>query len=129
MNVEQPVNALEVLHRQLDALFPNRKIFRIAGLQFNQLLPTGFAHGRIAGRSFVSLFVDTDNLADRIPLECWSIEQILPTPDHHAELRSPIADVIVADDFVTEKLRNARKSVAQNGAANVTDVHRFGHIG
>src|SRR5207237_7740472 len=62
------------------------------------------------------------------PVSAIQIEQILPTPDHHAKLRSPIADVIVPNNVVTEELRDARESVAQEGAANVTDMHRLGHV-
>src|SRR4029077_16092319 len=37
--------------------------------------------------------------------------------------------MIVADDVVAEQSGDARKCVAQNGAADVADVHWFGHIG
>src|SRR5439155_21130235 len=50
-------------------------------------------------------------------------EQIFPTPDDHAELRSPIANVIVANNVVPEELRDAREGVAQKSAANMSDMH------
>ena len=53
---------------------------------------------------------------------------MLPAVDHHAELRAPIADVIIADDFVAEEGGNAGERVAEHGAANVADVHRLGDI-
>src|SRR5205807_9043107 len=58
----------------------------------------------------------------------FQIEQIFPTPDHHAKLRPPIADVIVTNNVVTEELRDARESIAQKGAANVSDMHRLRDI-
>src|SRR5437660_2915005 len=57
MNVEQRISILKVLNRQIDALFPNRQILRIARLQLDQLLPAGLAHGRIYCRSLDGLFV------------------------------------------------------------------------
>src|SRR4029077_3696468 len=47
---------------------------------------------------------------------------------HHAKLRSPIADVIVANNIVPEEFRDAREGIAKEGAANVTDMHRLGHV-
>ena len=58
-----------------------------------------------------------------------AIEQIFPAVDHHPELRAPVADVIIANDVVPEELRDPRQRIAENGAANVTDMHRLGHIG
>src|SRR6266404_3894662 len=69
MNVEQCISTLEVMHRQVDALFPNRQILRIARLQLDQFLPAGFANGRIDCRFFVGLFVNADQLGNRIALE------------------------------------------------------------
>ena len=37
--------------------------------------------------------------------------------------------MIVPDDIVAEKRGDPRKRLAQNGAADVADVHWFGHIG
>src|ERR1700720_3984474 len=37
--------------------------------------------------------------------------------------------MIVADDVMAEESGDARKRVAQNGAADVADVHWFGQIG
>ena len=129
MNVEQRIRALKVPHRQIDALFPNRQILRIARLQLDQLLPAGLAHGRIDCRSLVGLFVNADQLGNRIARKGLSIQQIFPAVNHHPELRPPIADVIVADDFVTEKLRNPREGIAEHSAADVPDVHRLRHVG
>ena len=49
--------------------------------------------------------------------------------DDHPELRAPVADVIVADDVVAEELGDARERVAEDGRADVADVHRLGDVG
>ena len=58
-------------------------------------------------------------------MQPFAIEKILPSVNDHAELRSPIADVIVANDFVAKKGSDARERIAEHRAANVTDVHRL----
>ena len=84
---------------------------------------------RIGCRSLVCLLVDANNLGEWIALESLSIQQIFPAVNHHAKLRAPVADVIVSDHFMPEKLRDARQRVAKHRAADVTDVHRLGHVG
>ena len=74
MNVEQLVNVLEILHRERDALVPDIGVFFIAGLKFDQLLATGVTHRRIGCRSCVCLFINANDLGQRITLERVSIE-------------------------------------------------------
>ncbi len=53
---------------------------------------------------------------------------MLPAINHHPELRAPVADVIVANDFVPKKFRDPSERVAQNDAADMADMHRLGDI-
>ena len=128
MNVEHLISALEFLQGKVDRLFPDREILRVARLKFDQLLPDRLPHLGVGGRFFVGLFVNANQLGDRVALQRRAIEQIFPAVNDHAELRAPIADVIVADDFVAEKGGDPRERVAQDGAANVSDVHRLRHV-
>src|SRR6266566_22794 len=73
--------------------------------------------------------ISANQLGNGIAFQRFQIEQIFPTPDDHAELRPPIADVIVANNVVAEEFRDAREGVAQESAADVTDMHRLGHVG
>ena len=57
-----------------------------------------------------------------------SIQQSFPAVNHHPKLRAPITNVIVANDFVSEKLGDARERVPEHGAADVANVHRFRHV-
>ena len=128
MDVEQFVNVLEILHRKRDALVPDVGVFLVAGLQLHQLLATGFADLRIAVRSFVCLLVNAHDLGQRIALKRLLIQQIFPPVNDHPKLCPPVANVIVADDFVPKKRRDARQRVADHGAADMTDMHRLGHV-
>ena len=49
--------------------------------------------------------------------------------DEHAELRAEVADVILADDGVAEELQHAGEGVADDGGAQVADVHLLGDVG
>ena len=48
--------------------------------------------------------------------------------DQHAELRAPVADVVLADDLVALELDHAAERVADDGAAQVSDVHLLGDV-
>src|SRR5947208_2114111 len=129
MHTEQPIHMLEVLHRKRHTLSPNTGVLVVARLKFHQFLPAGFTHVRIPARSFVCFLVNTDNLDQRITLQRLSIQKIFPSPYDHSKLCSPVADVIIANHFVPKKFRDARQRVAERGATDVTDVHRFRHVG
>jgi hypothetical protein len=49
--------------------------------------------------------------------------------DEHSELCAPIADVVLADDGVAFEFVEAGDAVADDGAAEMADVHLFGDIG
>src|SRR5438552_7145625 len=53
---------------------------------------------------------------------------MFPSVDDHPELGAPVADVIVPGDFVAEKLGDPRQGVAEDGAADVADMHRLGDV-
>ena len=129
MNVEHLIGAFEFFHGKVDGFFPDREIFRVACLEFDQFFADRLPDLSVGCNLFVGLFVDANQLGNRIALERRAIQQILPAVNHHPELRAPIADVIVANDFVAEKRSDPRERVTQHGAANVTDVHRLRDIG
>ena len=47
----------------------------------------------------------------------------------HAELRAPVADVIVADHVVAGELQHPAQRVADHRRADMADVHRLGDVG
>ena len=54
------------------------------------------------------------------------VEQVL---DEHAERRAPVTDVVLPDDVVPEVLEGASDRVADDGRAQVPDVHLLGDVG
>ena len=128
MHIEQLINALKVLHRERHAFVPNIHVYLVAGLQFHEFLAAGFANVRIATGPFVCFLVNAHNFCERIALERLSIQQVLPAVNDHPELCAPVADVIIADNFVSKKLSHAGQGVTEQRAADMPDMHRFGHI-
>jgi hypothetical protein len=49
--------------------------------------------------------------------------------DEHPELRAPVADVVLADDFLALELDDPRDRVADDRGPQVSDVHLFGDVG
>src|SRR5215469_1093037 len=123
-DVEHFVNTLEILHRKRNAFVPDVRGLLVTGLQLHQFLAAGFANLRVSTCEFVCFLVNAHDLGQRIALQCSSIQQILPTPNDHAELRTPVTNMIIANHVVPEELRGARQRVAKHGAADVTYMHR-----
>ena len=49
--------------------------------------------------------------------------------NQHAELRTPVADVVLTDDGVAHKFQHARNAVADDAGTQMADVHLFCQIG
>ena len=49
--------------------------------------------------------------------------------NQHAKLRAPVAHMVLADDFVSQKAQYARQAVANDAGTQMPDVHFFGKIG
>ncbi len=54
---------------------------------------------------------------------------MLVAVDDHAELRAPVAEVVVADRPMAKEAERAAEGVADHGRADMADVHRLGHVG
>jgi len=50
------------------------------------------------------------------------------TKYYHTELCAPVADVVLANDFVAEAFEYSADTIANNGASQMADVHLLGDI-
>ncbi len=61
------------------------------------------------------------------------IEQVgladLQLRDEHAHLQAPIAHMHVADGLVADELEDAADGIADDGGAQMADMHRLGDVG
>ena len=123
------VDRVELDARQGDHLAPDAEVLLVAALEFDQFLPGGFERGGIGFALGADLLVEALHLADGVGLQRGGVQVALPGDQQHAELRAPIAQVIVGDDLVAQQPQRARQAIAQDGRADVADVHGLGHVG
>ena len=114
---------------QIDELLPDGAVFRVALLEFDQFFARRFVHGGIGLLECVDLAVETRHFRNRVTLQRTTVEKVLPTVKDFAELRAPIAEMVVGHDFVAGKPCDAGQRIAQDRAADVPDVHRLGNVG
>jgi hypothetical protein len=79
--------------------------------------------------SALILLVEALHLGDGVGLQRFAVHAPLPPGEQHPELGAPIAQVIVGDDLVAQQAERARQTIAQNGRADMADVHGLGHVG
>ena len=127
-NVEQAVELLKLAPGELDRLLPDREVFRIPGLELDELL-AGLALDVVIGfLDAIDLAVEADKLGDGIAVERRLIEEMFPSVDDLSKLGPPVADVVIGDHLMAEKAGDAGQGVAEDRAADVADVHRLGHV-
>src|SRR5262245_20470521 len=52
----------------------------------------------------------------------------LPADDQFAELRAPVADVVVRNYAMAQQPKYTRQAIAKDRRANVAHMHRLGHV-
>ena len=125
LHAEPSVDRVELHLRQPDHLLPDGEVVRVAGLELHQFLLRQFEPRRISVTLRIDQLVEAFHLADGIALERRAIEEFLPADEQLAELRAPVADVIVRDDVMTEQTQHALERITDAGGADVADVHRL----
>ena len=55
--------------------------------------------------------------------------KVFVTVNDHAELRAPIAEMVVADDMVAAKSQQSAQRVADHRGTDMADMHRLGDVG
>ena len=134
-HVQLAIDDTQPAQGNIHALLPDGAVLGIARLELHQFGFAGIARGRAAAAFLlrfalrVHLLIKTQQLADRVCRQRRLVAEVLPAIEHHAELRAPVADVIIRDDAMPKEPRHARQTVADDGAADVADVHLLRHIG
>ena len=75
------------------------------------------------------LDVQPGQFAHRVGLERRLVAEVLVAVEQDAELRAPVAEVVVGDDRVAQEAQQPRQGVADDRAAQMADVHRLGDVG
>ncbi len=77
----------------------------------------------------IDLAVQPRQLADRIAGERFAVEKMLVAVQDHAELRAPIADVVVALHVVAGEAEQPIERRSEHRATEMSHVHGLGDVG
>ena len=98
-------------------------------MEFNEFLASGALDVFVRFFQTGDLAVEAHQLSDGVFFEILAVEEMLPAVDDLAKLRAPVADVVVGCHIMPQESCDAHQAIAQNGAPNVADMHRFRDIG
>ena len=99
-------------------------------LFFKRFLRLGqFASGAMKVHQSPHQLIQPAQLHHRIGFVFAALNKVLVAVDNHAELCTPVTQMIISNNFVAEKPMNVGQRITDDGRANVTNVHRLGDIG
>ena len=131
--IESDLEALiddgELILGEAEHFLPEGEIFGVPGLEMDEFGAGGGEGGGVFLATSGDEFVEAFHFAEGIDGELVWLEFGFPADEEHPELGSPVSDVVIADDAVADERGDAGEGVAEDGGADVTDVHRFGDIG
>lgn len=128
-DAEAVVDAVEFGEGQIDEGLPQGAIFGVAGLELDEF-GTGLV---LPGGVFLALLVGEDIDALEFVhgggFQGLGIEKMPVAHDEDAELGAPVPEMVVPEHGVAEGAVNALEGVADDGRADVGDVHGLGDVG
>ena len=74
------------------------------------------------------MHVETGHLSHRIRLQCRFIPEMFIAIKQDTDLRTPVPQVIVGNDLVSEEAQNPAQCFADNRAADVSDMEGLGDV-
>ena len=124
---QRVVNSLGVRERNIDKLFPQCQHGFIAALQLHNVFARSVGEGRVFVKAHFGGAVKLLQIRQfKRGIVFLLLNQI---SDQHAELRTPVADVVLTDNGIAHKFQHARNAVADDAGTQMADVHFFGQIG
>ncbi len=128
-DIEAFVDFVEFAEGEFDKRFPEFTVFGITFLEFDELGLGAVTPGVVGFGAVVAFDIDALELFGRGGLQCLLVGEFAVAEDDEAELGSPVAEMVVGDDVVAEGAVEAVDGVADDGGADVPDVHGFGDVG
>ena len=111
-------------------LAPEGPVFGIAGVELGRLGLRGRLDGRVALLdSILGQAIEPRQLAHGIGRVARLVARVFPSPEDHAELRAPVAQMVVSNHTMAQRRVDPGQAVADHRRAQVPHVHRLGDIG
>ena len=129
MDVKLVVNPGKAGFGYFHAAFPDGEVFFVPGLELHQFRLAGVQQFRLFLAHQVHVLVHAEQFVNGVGSQGLFIQNVFPAPQDHAELGSPVADVVVRNDLVAYKAGYAGEGVADDGGTDVAHVHRLGDVG
>ena len=123
-DAEGVVDCLAVGHGDVDVALPASQRIGVAVLQVHHGLPGAVGEVGVDLEALAGLGVEALQVGEAIGV----FAEIVEMRDQTSKLRSPVADVVLADDRVAERFENTRHGIADDGAAQVVYLHLLGEI-
>ncbi len=129
-DVQLAVDLLAVRHRDVDEALPQAPAVRIARLQAHHVVARAAGEGGVGVEALLGVAVEALEVGERGIVDRLARgHHVLEVRDQHAELRAPVADVVLADHALAAKFERANHGIADDRAAQVPDVHFLGEVG
>ena len=124
LNAETPIDVFAVAHRDVDERSPQRVCARFAPLQRDDTRARAFRKARIRIETLFRGLIEPLQVRQRI----GRAARVFEIREQHAELRSPIADVVLPNHAFAARREHARHRIADDRAAQMTDMHLLGEV-
>ena len=130
LHAELRVHAVELADGNVDEALPEREVVLVALLELHELLlarvlPHAVLLLRLRRGEDIALL----EVGDGEVLALLVGEKLAVALDEYAELRAPVAEVVVGYHVVAERAEDAVYRAANDGRADVADVHLLRRIG
>ncbi len=128
-DIEAVVDPLAMSQGNLQELVPELIAVGVAGLEFDHQSPGAIGEFRGGVETPLGFAIEAFQVGQLHADFTACPAFLFHVGQQHAELGAPVADVIVANDPVTEKFQGPRDGVADDGRTQMADVHLLGEVG
>ena len=127
------VDAFKLALGKADHYIPDHQVFRVSGLQLDQLGTGSIQSSLVKSRLFritaaADQLVNSFHLRQRVRLEFLRIQNRFPPNEEHSELGAPIAEMVIGNDPIAEEPQNLCQRVPEDGGTDMTHVHGLGYV-
>ncbi|MNT09571.1 hypothetical protein D3C72_1443600 [compost metagenome] len=126
-DVQTVIGDLILGHRDVNQLAPHFAEVGVAALEFHHIATCALGESFIFVVMFFGFTVETFQIRQRHFARIFLL-LLFKIGNQHSELGTPVANVVRANHFMAQELQGAHSGIADDGGAQVADVHLFCHV-